>query len=221
MHLNTIGERIQQELDQDPKKSATACAEYAGLSKSTLSELIKGRSKSSTKLHLIAEYLGVRVRWLETGKGPKYATGQAESISEGPTTYTVVRKVPVSGTASAGLDGFWTDLDYPPGEGDGYFLRACDDPDAYALKIKGMSMFPAIRPGWYIEVKPNKSTHVGEFVLMRLRDGRSTVKELLWHRGGEWALNAVGDGTRLVVPEADVEFVHAVSGVLPPSERME
>src|SRR5262245_20882249 len=109
--MTTIGERISQEIAASPGKSLTGCAAYAGLSKSTLSELVSGRSKSSTKLHLIAEYLGVTSRWLETGRPPKNAESKSygriadEDASLSYLPRSSFKRVPVVGTASLGLDG--------------------------------------------------------------------------------------------------------------------
>lgn len=124
------------------------------------------------------------------------------------------------GTASLGMDGFWSDLEYPAGQGDGYFEFPTKDADAYVLAVRGNSMHPAIRSGWYVLVEPNKTPQMGEFVLVKLADGRSTVKEYLWHRDGEYVLNAVSTGERLVLRDDEVEFVHHVGGILPPSGRM-
>lgn len=51
--------------------SRETLAKAAGIAVSTLSDLELDRSQSSTKLHRLAERLGVRVEWLETGKGAK------------------------------------------------------------------------------------------------------------------------------------------------------
>lgn len=123
------------------------------------------------------------------------------------------------GTASLGMDGYWLDLEYPPGQGDGYFEFPTKDQDAYVLQVKGGSMHPAIRSGWYVVVEPNKTPQMGEFVLVKLVDGRSTVKEFLWHRDGEYVLNAISNGERLVLRENQVEKIHHVGGILPPSGR--
>lgn len=50
-------------------------------------------------------------------------------------------------------------------------------------------------------VKPNKTPQMGEFVLIKLTDGRSTVKEFIWHRDGEYVLNAISNGECLVLRE--------------------
>lgn len=130
-----------------------------------------------------------------------------------------LKRVPVVGTASLGLDGFWEDLQYPPGHGDGYFEFPTEDAGAYVLQVKGTSMHPAIRSGWYVVVEPGAQTQMGEFVLVKLTDGRSTVKELLWHRDGEWVLNAVNGDERLIVQESQVIAVQHIGGILPPSSR--
>ena len=133
--------------------------------------------------------------------------------------HTAVREVPVRGTASMGMDGYWVDLEYPAGHGDGYFEHPTSDPDAYVLRVKGDSMHPAIRSGWYVLVEPNGDIQQGEYVLVKLADGRSTVKELLWHKHGEYALLAIANDARLTVAEADIEGIYPIAAVLPPSKR--
>lgn len=222
MTPTTIGDRIAWELEADPDKSAAACAKFAGLSKSTLSELIKGRSKSSTKLHLIAEYLGVTTKWLETGKGPKHSSGRAlvgVSTSDEMKPQTAFRQIPVRGTASMGTDGYWEELEYPAGHGDGYFEHPTTDPDAYVLRVKGDSMHPAIRSGWYVLVEPHGVPQQGEYVLVKFTDGKSSVKELLWHKNGEYTLLAVADDSRITVSEERVDGIYPIAAVLPPSKK--
>jgi SOS-response transcriptional repressor LexA len=80
-------------------------------------------------------------------------------------------------------------------------------------------MHPAIRSGWYVLVEPNGVIQQGEYVLVKLNDGRSTVKELLWHKNGEYALLAIANDARLTVAEADVGGIYPIAAVLPPSKR--
>lgn len=119
-----------------------------------------------------------------------------------------------------GMDGYWVDLEYPAGHGDGYFEHPTSDPDAYVLRVKGDSMHPAIRSGWYVLVEPHGEVQQGEYVLVKLTDGRSTVKELLWHRNGEYALLAIANDSRLTVSEDQVEGIYPIAAVLPPSKRL-
>ncbi|WP_416203743.1 XRE family transcriptional regulator [Xanthomonas euvesicatoria] len=71
--MHSIGHRIREEREQQAIPRAEL-ARFAGIAQSTLSDLELGRSKNTTGLHKIAERLGVRPTWLETGKGPKEAS---------------------------------------------------------------------------------------------------------------------------------------------------
>jgi transcriptional regulator with XRE-family HTH domain len=74
--VETIGERVRAEREAQ-KLSRPALARAAGIAPTTLSDLELGLSKSTTALHKIADRLGVRVEWLETGKGEKVASQSA------------------------------------------------------------------------------------------------------------------------------------------------
>lgn len=81
--MGTVGARIRFEREAQGV-SREDLAKAAGIGVSTLSDLELDRSKSTTKLHRIAERLGVRTEWLETGKSPKqadvHATGQQPEL---------------------------------------------------------------------------------------------------------------------------------------------
>lgn len=92
-----IGQRIRAEREAQ-KISRVELAKAAGMASSTLSDLELGYSTSTTALHRIAAYLGVRTEWLETGKGPKVThtgahgqqselTGEKFSVREGPQSH--------------------------------------------------------------------------------------------------------------------------------------
>ena len=67
----TVGERIKSARKaHTPVVGVKQLAEAVGLAVSTLYDLERGEQESTTKLHAVAEYLGVRARWLETGQGP-------------------------------------------------------------------------------------------------------------------------------------------------------
>jgi transcriptional regulator with XRE-family HTH domain len=69
--MGTIGERVR-EARTEKKWSQERLALAVGLrSKRTIGELESGEHHGSGKLHRIAEALGVNVKWLETGQGPK------------------------------------------------------------------------------------------------------------------------------------------------------
>lgn len=66
----TIGKRIREARESaQPAMTARELATRVGLAPSTLYDLERGDSQSTTKLHRIAEETGVYASWLETGKG--------------------------------------------------------------------------------------------------------------------------------------------------------
>ena len=66
----TIGARIRSRREEIGMPVSTL-ARAAGLAPSTVYDLMRSDSTSSTKLHLIAKALGLNIDWLETGKGPR------------------------------------------------------------------------------------------------------------------------------------------------------
>lgn len=83
------------------------------------------------------------------------------------------RKVPVVGNARLGNGGYYEDLGYPAGHGDGFLDIPSKDPNAFALRVKGNSMAPMIMDGWFVLVEPNGSIEPGEPVLVRKKMARS------------------------------------------------
>lgn len=126
--------------------------------------------------------------------------------------------MPVVGNAKMGNDGFYDEISSIPGAGDGHIEIATRDPNAYGLRVRGMSMFPAIRDGWYVLIEPNGSPKEGEYVLVKLRDGRKMVKELLYRRSDSIELLSVNGDERLRVELTDVEGLQAVGAVVSPSK---
>lgn len=133
-------------------------------------------------------------------------------------TMSGVRRVAIVGTARMGDDGFYDEISSVPGAGDGHIDIATADPNAYGLRVRGNSMAPAIRDGWYVLVEPNGSPTEGEYVLVKLKDGRKMVKEFLYRRVGSIELLSVNGGQRLTVYVDELESLQAVAAVVSPSK---
>lgn len=71
------------------------------------------------------------------------------------------REVPVLGNTQLGNGGFWTDMQYPVGNGDGHIRWPSYDADVYALKCVGDSMVPRIKEGEFVIIEPNHGYHPG------------------------------------------------------------
>lgn len=132
--------------------------------------------------------------------------------------HITLRLVPVVGTAQMGDDGFYEEISSIPGAGDGMVEIGTRDPNAYGLRVRGMSMFPAIREGWYVVVEPNSAPREGEYVLIKLRDGRKMVKEFLFRRNGSVEVMSVNGQERIHIDNANLLDMQAVGAVVPPSK---
>jgi len=81
-------------------------------------------------------------------------------------------RIPLIGLARA-------DAGFPAGSGwDEVDVPGIADENAYALRITGNSMEPVYRDGDVIVVSPNSQTHVGDRVVVRLKNGEVMAKEL-------------------------------------------
>lgn len=125
--------------------------------------------------------------------------------------------IAVAGQARLGENGWYEEIQTLGA--DGFVEAHSSDREAYALRVKGDSMFPAIRDGWYVVVEPNSPAKAGEYVAIALADGRKMVKEFLFAKPDGVAVQSVNGGGRLTLSNEEILTVHAVSSVLMPSKH--
>lgn len=128
------------------------------------------------------------------------------------------KRVPVVGTAKLGGDGYYYELETPTGHGDGYVEAFSADRNAYAVRVKGDSMYPAIRHGEIVVVEPHGQLVAGERVLIGLHDGRKMVKELVTGREDSVTVVSVNGGDRLTFEREEIEYIHAVAMIVSASK---
>lgn len=131
------------------------------------------------------------------------------------------RLVPVVGNARLGDNGFYEEISSMAGAGDGLVDAYSSDPNAYALRVKGDSMFPAIRDGWYVVVEPNSAPQPGDYVLVKLKSGQKMVKELLMQRPDSITVSSVNGDVRKTIDmsEIDTHFgVQSVAAIVSPKK---
>lgn len=163
----------------------------------------------------IENKLGLAPGWLDRGQGEENA------LEPGPDLPSPHRwkRIPVVGTAQLGPDGFWCETGYPVGIGDGYVEFFSDDPNAYALRVRGESMAPAIRSGWLVLIEPNRSYVAGDYVMVCTVEGQCMVKEFLYERDGEFAFASINESYgRITLLRNGIEKIHPVVGVFAPSK---
>lgn len=214
-----LKERIKEAMGKMSPADLARCAE---VTPAAVTFWLDGKTKSikSEKAVLLEKCTGYRANWIATGKGPK----RVESAQQQDTSpvYAGIRSgsrvVPIVGTAKMGDHGYYDEISTIPGAGDGHINIATADPNAYGLRVRGNSMAPAIRDGWYVLIEPNSAPAVGEYVLVKLRNGQRMVKELLYRRPGAIEVLSVNNGERTTIYQEDLESLQAVAAVVPPSK---
>ena len=220
-YMSTLQERMQ-ELVRETGWTVGEISGKAGVSSSAVSQWLSGETQS-LKIEpavLLERFTGFSALWLAKGKGQKKVDAGSAS-QDGPEFAgrpKQARFVPIVGTAKMGSDGYYEEISSVVGAGDGHIEIATEDPNAYGLRVRGQSMFPAIRDGWYVLVEPNGTPQTGEYVLLKLRDGRKMVKELLVRRSTSIEVLSVNTQERLTFDLAEIEALHAVAAVVSSSK---
>lgn len=214
--MDTLAERLK--LARKKKNlSQDALAKRIGTGQSTIASIENGRNKGSGKLVQLAQALDVRPEWLESGSLPMHPGVEVETEAEYVGKAPKQSLIAVSGFARLGDNGWYEEINAPGSEG--YVEASSSDPDAYVLMVKGDSMHPAIRNGWYVVVEPNKQPCAGEYAAILLRDGRKMVKEYLFSTADTVTVESVNGGERLSLRRDDVKVIHAIGSVLMPSKH--
>lgn len=209
--------------------SQAALAKLAHVSQSTIGNIeaqVRGhKGEPPPSLPKIAHALGTNTEELMREAGMSLAA--ALGVSEPTAAYQqlepggrprTMRRVPVVGTARLGENGFYEELGHATGYGDGWVDGYSADPGAYALRVKGDSMHPAIRHGSFVVVEPHGTCVPGEYVVIALRDGRKMVKELVIERADEVVVESVNGNRRMTFEKAEIEKMHAVAAVVAASK---
>lgn len=153
---------------------------------------------------------------LDALEGSDIPENSSNNVEVGPPITSPTRRIAIVGTAQLGPNGYWAGLDTT----DGWVETWSRDEDAYALRLKGDSMAPAIRSGWVAVCEPSHRLVPGEYVMVTLRDGQSMVKELLFETEDGVSLMSVNSayGERTTLAWAEIERIDYVGTILAPSK---
>ena len=201
------------------------------VSRQLITQLEQQAGRTPKYLQALAAVMGVSTDALLAGGISRKDFGSAEGelgraatgVGEEPApeyagTMNRIRSIPVIGTARMGDDGHYDEISFAPGAGDGHIDIATADPNAYCLKVRGSSMMPAIRDGWYVLVEPNGQPALGEYVLIKLKNGERMVKELLYQRSDSIEIMSVNGEERRTIYHEDLDGIQAVAAVVSPSK---
>lgn len=149
---------------------------------------------------------------------PGYSVQQEqETYNAGtPNKLPAGRYVAIVGIGQGGPDGFISIDDHPQGEGDGSIYTYSADPHAYGIRVRGDSMRPRIKSGEYIIAEPTIAPQPGDDVVVKRKDGKALVKELLWIRDDEISLGSINNGVPpITMPLSEIATVHRVAAIIP------
>lgn len=114
-----------------------------------------------------------------------------------------------------GLEGPGGYVDIREAESDLEVFTPSPDPEAYSVQVQGDHLRPRIRSGEFLIIEPSMEAKPGDEVLIRLKDGRTLVKELLYRRSGEISLASVNQGmANITIREGDVEKLELIGAVI-------
>lgn len=110
-------------------------------------------------------------------------------------------------------EGFWRELEQS--KDDEFIEASTTDPMAYAVRIAGRRYYPVIDAGQCVLMSPAALLKMGKRVLVRLADGRYTVRIYLNHQDGLWMFTSLTNANDVLELRDDqvaaVERVMAVS----------
>lgn len=121
---------------------------------------------------------------------------------------------PVVGDVRGGPDGIYCELEYATGQGEGFVRYPVRDPNGYALRVKGDSMRPRIRPGEFLIVAPNSTPIVNDEAVIKTKDGRVMVKLYTAPRNGMIELHSVNHEHKpITLYVNEIEYIHYVISI--------
>lgn len=215
--MESLGKRLKR-LREARHLSQIQVAQRLGISRQAVRKWELDQTKDLRRDNLlgVCQIYGITLEALLLGTSvtlvddPPAAPGNADP---GPRPGRL-RPIPIVGTAQLGDDGYWADLEYPTGGGDGAILLAVPDQNAYAIRCRGDSMRPRIQDGEFVIVCPSRAARSGDDVLIRHQDGRVMVKRLLYLRDGHIYLQSINENyPSHKFAMADIDVMHPVAAI--------
>ncbi len=211
---DTLQRNIKYLMEKASISSVTELARHLKMQQSTLHRMLTGevRDPKYTTLSNIASFFGISpVDLIE--RDLQHSTPAAAEIAS-PSWQFHAQGVPVLGNTQLGHGGYWSDMEYPVGGGDGYLRWPSCDEEVYALKCVGDSMMPRIKEGEFVIIEPNHNYHPGDEVLVVTHSGEVMVKTFLFERDGYYHLLPVNeDHAPIRIAKNDVAKIQYVAGI--------
>ncbi len=203
---------LQKLMEEKPHLASNPkLAKLAHLGTGTISRIRNAETSASIgNLQQLADAVGITLE--ELIRNP-----DLPPLINEPQAHYMRSGIPVVGTAQLGDDGYWLEMEFPVGHGDGWVRYPARDPNAYALRCKGDSMRPRIKNGEFVVVEPNTPFKPGHDVLVRDKRGRAMVKVFNFERDGSIEVGSVNeDHKAITLTLEEIDKIHRVVAVLSP-----
>lgn len=166
--IDTFSNRLKKAMLMQNIKAAELSS-ITGVSKSSLSEYIKGKYEAKQdNVYLLAKALNVNEAWLMGADVPM------ERITKKDILGNPVIEIPILGTVKAGYDYLVQENWIGTIEVD---AKLAEGNDLFALKVKGDSMFPNILEGDTVIVKKQDDFENGDLVVALVNGDEVTIKK--------------------------------------------
>ncbi len=125
--------------------------------------------------------------------------------------------VPIISYADAGEGFNYTDQSYPVGAADEYVAKPVDlrDPSAYALRVKGDSMFPKLDEGDIIIVSPQQEAKSNKLAVVRTKKGEVYLKKVILTQNNMLLQSINPNYAPMSLSFNDIKFIHPVVWIKP------
>lgn len=202
------------------------------LNQGEISGLMNSKSFGSVKARNLEKKAGMPTRYLDARTSAESHThsGLPSSSSElvgrdhgvVPETFvnaggaTIKAGFPVTKTIRVKADDSYDEIIHARPEGFVSSFHA--DPTAYAVKVRGDGLAPAIKDGSFLIVEPLGTCVLGEDVLIELVDGRRLCKTLMFERKDTVTVKSPNSGDTMTIERAEMHSMLPVAAVYPPSK---
>lgn len=232
--MKLLRERLQTALDRKPGLSQAGLHRATGASTASVSNWFTGKSLTmkAANLRTASAYLGCSQQWLETGLGdPGWTDGQHPIA--GLQSHTVAHdmshsafqsapfattQVPVIGTLAMGAENMLELRAAPDGKPIGTVPVSFESHDSHALQVFGDELYPAVRHGTCLVIKPHGQCIPGELMLLETTEGSFIVCELVTDHADAVTWMPAAGGSRRTTPRSQVGALHAIVGMVPGSQ---
>ena len=217
VRLNKFMENLAKRVKARRKALGMKQAEVAkesGLQQADISKIETGAIQKTTALLGLARALKCRPEWLDTGDGE---VSDRESELNDARRGVTVRYAYRHGIIQGGNNGFIECVE--PSQQDPEpvaYASTMRDEQAYAVKVRGNSMEPAIMQGWDVIASPNRPAQPPDLCVVYFTDGRKALKRFLWQRDGLICLESLHvEHKKMTEQASDILRMDKVIAIVP------